>query len=289
MKKITLPNDGERMIPEYHKGWMMYGEHLVRYEGVKSIVADKVVLDIACGTGYGSSILASSAKRVIGVDIDEDTVEYAKQKYGSSKISFLQGEATAIPLEDSSVDVIISFETVEHIKNYKKFLQEIKRVLKPKGLLAISTPNDKTYIEDNPFHQHEFIFSEFLTLLKNNFKNVQPYFQSAWLYSSLLEEDLVNKEWQNSIKTINTFADDPERATYFIMLSSDGKLPRLEPIGGISRTWSEKDERYMHKKIELTEQHVKNLENKITELENKLSGILNSRSYKLSKKLSRLK
>jgi ubiquinone/menaquinone biosynthesis C-methylase UbiE len=289
MKKVVLPNDGERMIPEYHKGWMMYGEHLIRYEGINKAIEGRVVLDIACGSGYGSSMLASSAKKVIGVDIDENTVQYAKQNYGSPKVTFLQGRATAIPIEDSSVDVVVSYETVEHVKEYKKFLSEIKRVLKPKGLLIISTPNDKVYIEDNPFHQHEFVFSELSSLLKINFKNVKPYFQSTWLYSTLFDEDLVKKEWQNNIKTINTIADDPERATYFIMLGSDGKLPVLEPISGISQKWSEKDEREKDKKIVLTEQHAKNLETKIAHLERSLDAITSSKTYKLSEKLANLK
>jgi 2-polyprenyl-3-methyl-5-hydroxy-6-metoxy-1,4-benzoquinol methylase len=289
MAKATLPNDGERMIPEYHKGLELYGEHLARYQIVEPLINNKVVLDIACGSGYGSAILATHAKKVTGIDVDKDAVEYAKANYLSSKINFTHGDASDIPMSDKSVDVIISYETVEHVKDYKKFISETKRVLKKDGVLVISTPNEKTFYDDNPFHKHEFEFMEFLKLLKSKYRNVEPYFQSTWLYNSILDQELVNKEWRQSVDTINTIANGPHKAIFFIMVCSDERLPKLQPLGTISRTWSEKDELLAAKKQALTDQHVTNLEIMIGELQDELKSLKNSRTYKAARRISSIK
>ena len=89
-------------------------EHLHRYCLANLYVTDKVVLDIASGEGYGSNLLSSSAKEVIGVDIDQEAVENAKQKYKKSNLNFKTGSADKIPVADNSIDVLVSFETIEH-------------------------------------------------------------------------------------------------------------------------------------------------------------------------------
>ena len=108
-------------------------EHLHRYHAVRELVKDKVVLDIASGEGYGSAILATSAQSVFGIDIDPEVVKYAQEKYaGTRNIEFLIGQAENIPLPDRSIDVVVSYETIEHLGQsaQERFLQEIKRVLK---------------------------------------------------------------------------------------------------------------------------------------------------------------
>lgn len=146
-----LENDYERMVPEYHEGKLIYAEHVTRYLAAQSVVKDKVVLDIASGSGYGTKILAESAKFVYGVDVNEAAVNYSKKKYASKNIEYLVGDGESIPLKDNSVDVVITFETIEHIKNYSKFLDEVARVLKPDGLAIVSTPNDLEFAEGNHF------------------------------------------------------------------------------------------------------------------------------------------
>src|SRR5690349_4921310 len=114
---------GERLETNIHS--QVTAEHLHRYALAMEYVQDKTVLDIACGEGYGSNLLAQKAKSVVGVDIDKFIVSEAKNKYRKSNLSFLEGSA---PLDDQSIDVVVSFETLEHTSNHEQFLSEIKRV-----------------------------------------------------------------------------------------------------------------------------------------------------------------
>lgn len=152
-------------------------DHLHRYAVAQPYVKGKTVLDIASGEGYGANLLSEAATFVYGVDIDEAAVEAAKQKYQKENIRFQQGSTSAIPLEDHSVDIVISFETIEHHDQHEAMLSEIKRVLRPGGILIISTP-DKLYYSDkrnfnNPFHVKELYQNEFTELLSKYFANQQ--------------------------------------------------------------------------------------------------------------------
>ena len=115
----------------------IYFEHLHRYYAASQLVKDKVVLDIACGEGYGTAILAKTAASVIGVDIDAESIAHATKTYQDAHIRFLQGAADLIPLDDDSVDVVVSYETIEHLdeQTQETFLKEISRVLKSTGTL----------------------------------------------------------------------------------------------------------------------------------------------------------
>ena len=166
-----LPPDGERLITEF-SGQIVH-EHLHRYAVAKQYVADKDVLDIACGEGYGSNFLSQSAKTVVGVDISDLAVSHAQHKYSKANVTFKVGSCTAIPLLDASVDVVVSFETLEHFTDHELFLREVKRILRPDGLLIISSPDKRNYSDmpnyRNPFHLRELYHEEFKQLIHNNF------------------------------------------------------------------------------------------------------------------------
>src|SRR6478672_7942172 len=112
-------------------------EHLHRYAITMALVKGKTVLDIACGEGYGTYFLAQNATNILGVDIDAPTIQKAKQKYIRPNLEFRAGSALAIPEKDNSFDVVVSFETLEHVVEHGTMMGEIKRVLKPKGMLII--------------------------------------------------------------------------------------------------------------------------------------------------------
>jgi glycosyltransferase involved in cell wall biosynthesis/SAM-dependent methyltransferase len=170
---------GERYMPEI--GGNLYLEHMHRYYLAKSFVQGKDVLDIASGEGFGSAILAQDAKSVVGVDISEEVVAHAQNKYTSVNLSFCAGSCEAIPMPDASVDVVVSFETIEHIEAHDAFLKEIKRVLRPKGSLIISTPEKEAYTVAtglvNPFHAKELFRHEFDDLLSRHFNHVSMHGQ----------------------------------------------------------------------------------------------------------------
>ncbi|UQD56145.1 bifunctional 2-polyprenyl-6-hydroxyphenol methylase/3-demethylubiquinol 3-O-methyltransferase UbiG [Flavobacterium sp. K5-23] len=174
-------------------------EHLHRYAIAQKITNNKVVLDIASGEGYGSFLLSKSATKVFGVDIDEESINHAKVKYASSKnIEFSVGSTDAIPLEDRSVDVVISFETIEHHDKHDLMMKEISRVLKKNGVLLISSPEKSIYSSrdpNNPYHIKELTLDDFSDLLKRNFKNVNLFNQRFVIGSliHLIDQDCESK------------------------------------------------------------------------------------------------
>ncbi|HJP96896.1 MAG TPA: class I SAM-dependent methyltransferase [Candidatus Saccharimonadales bacterium] len=235
----SLADTGERMIPAYHKGHMVYGEHIVRYQAALPLVKGKTVLDVASGSGYGSSFLSTTAKKVYGVDVDKDAIAYAKKNYASKNTEFVLGDGTSIPLEDNSVEVVVSFETIEHIEDYETFMKEVKRVLKDDGLFILSTPNDVEFPETNHFHIHEFERTELQKLVARYFKHTKSYYQATWLYNALIDEAGITKEWESPVQTIQTAPVNLDKCIYFYMLCTNRKLTEsVEPLAAISEHWS---------------------------------------------------
>jgi len=165
-------------------------EHLHRYALALELSKDRRVLDIACGEGYGSNLLSGIAKTVIGVDISNETIEHASLKYKRDNLSFIVGSTSSIPLEDSSIDIVVSFETIEHHDEHHKMMEEIRRVMKPEGVLIISSPEKSIYKSrdpDNPYHIKELSLLEFRELLKGYFSNVK-IFDQRFVFGSLINE-----------------------------------------------------------------------------------------------------
>jgi len=184
-----LPWTGERYVPQI-RGTIAL-EHLHRYAYACEYVLGKVVLDIASGEGYGSEMLSRTAHHVYGVDIDATSITHAKLKYNSAKLTFREGCCTEIPLEDASVDVVVSLETIEHITEHVRMMSEVKRVLRPGGILIISSPERHEYSElnkqQNPYHLKELNQDEFISLLEKHFKHTS-FFGQRVIYGSALVE-----------------------------------------------------------------------------------------------------
>jgi SAM-dependent methyltransferase len=172
-----LPNTGERMIPELTDE-ITFRDHIARYRFASGFVRGKRVLDIACGEGYGSAALtAAGASQVIGIDIAPEVVAHARRKYG---VDARVGRAERIDLPDRAFDVVVSFETIEHLTEPTTFLREIARVLSPGGLLILSTPN-KQHSQGgegrNPFHEVEMTEDEFRGAMEEVFGTVRYFSQ----------------------------------------------------------------------------------------------------------------
>ena len=240
-KLESIADTGERMVPEYHKGKLLYGEHIVRYESLKQFISGKRVLDIASGSGYGTKIIGRFAKAVTGVDNNEDAIKYARANFAAENVTYKQGDGLAIPLEDSSVDVVVSLETIEHIEDYEAFLEELKRVLVPDGVAIISTPNDIESPKGNHYHVHEFLFDEARNAFRKHFKNVTPYFQGTWLYTALVGNDNIGTEWRGDIDTLSIAPLKPDQTMYYLFVCSNGKpATEIQPLGAISEHYSVK-------------------------------------------------
>lgn len=238
----VLENDYERMVPEFHQGRLIYAEHVTRYEAAKQIVKDKVVLDIASGSGYGTKILAESAAKVYGVDVNEIAINYSRKNYARDNIEYLVGDGEAIPLEDNSVDVVVTFETIEHIEDYRRFMAELARVLKPDGLAIVSTPNDLEFAEGNHFHLHEFEYNELLSLLGEYFRNIDSYFQSTWKYVAIGTEKELGASFSGTVENLTRKQINDH--LYFYLLASNRKI--TEKITRIAALGEHYSDRQLH-------------------------------------------
>lgn len=154
--------------------------HEVRYRFAAPRCRGRKVLDIACGAGYGSVILAAEAESVIGGDIEEQAVEFARRNYSSPNLRFERMDALAIPIPDASVDAVVSFETIEHVPDAGAFLGEVARILQPGGVFIVSTPvvPVTNHAPRNPHHVVEFSLADFGALLRARFESVELYGQS---------------------------------------------------------------------------------------------------------------
>ncbi len=172
---------GERVVPGKVEPDLL-NEHLSRYLFARPLVEGRYALDVGCGTGYGTAVLAQTARKVLALDVSAESVAFAKTSYPARNADFLVADCRQIPLGSQTIDAAVCFEVIEHLAEQETLLEEIRRVLRPDGLLAISTPNRIYYTEErkevNPFHVREFNFDEFLTLLKRSFAHVEIAFQN---------------------------------------------------------------------------------------------------------------
>ena len=169
----------ERIIPaETPPG--IVALHLKRYQFARKYIVGKRVLDVACGVGYGSLYLAKACRQVVGADIDWVAVDYAQRQYGGREnLAFVQVDAIRTGFAESQFDAVCSFETIEHVRDAGMILGEIKRVLKPEGVLIVSTPRAarSNSRPANPFHHHEWSPADFKRLLRGFFHNVEIFGQ----------------------------------------------------------------------------------------------------------------
>ena len=223
---------GERFIPT-EEGKIQL-EHYHRYAVVRDLVAGKRVLDVACGEGYGSSMLAEVAVAVTGVDISSEAVQHAQATYVKPNLTYLDGSATALPFADASFDVVVSFETIEHLAGQAEMVSELRRVLRPEGILIISSPNRPVYSEEsgehNEFHVKELDFTEFDALLKVQFPAVR-YLGQRMLMGSVIQPlssgpDAL-RAWHMEAGTIQDGSGQMHDPVYFLAIcaASESLLP----------------------------------------------------------------
>lgn len=233
--RIPRPNQpleftGERMTSAVD-GQIEF-EHYHRYCMARDLCANFDVLDVASGEGYGAALLAHTARSVTGVEIDAATVKHAKANYIADNLRFMQGDALALPLGDDSVDVVVSFETLEHVSDQELFIAEVRRVLRDGGLFIVSTPDRHVYSslerEPNPYHVLELSCSEFTDLLEQKFTHSRILSQRPILGSVLaLENEIGWRGYERRSSELIEASDGLPRADYLIGIATDGPLPSL--------------------------------------------------------------
>lgn len=168
----------ERVSNDEKGRW--WGEHLFRYLVVKDYLkGNEKILDIACGSGYGAALLAKALNTgsVIGGDLDQGAVDYCNSRFKELPVTFEVLDIFNLPFKKETFDIITSFETIEHVKDGALMLSKLEEVLKPNGLLFLSTPNfpvnsPKGFIE-NPYHIHEYTIGELRSLVLEKFEIVK--------------------------------------------------------------------------------------------------------------------
>ncbi len=180
---------GERIIPKQLKptnGMLL--EHIARYYFAVPYVQGRV-LDLACGTGYGSHMLAKERKRevteIVAVDNDEETIRYANREYHHQKIVFQTGDAADPSLPDKLgvFDTIVSFETIEHVADERTFMDNLYQMLKPGGMLVLSSPfgRGRGMPTSEPYHMHQLTPEEFEGLF-DRYVDTHIYYQRGVVF-----------------------------------------------------------------------------------------------------------
>lgn len=198
MSDSILEFTGERFTPECVRE--IWYEHLHRYAFAAPLAKGRRVLDAACGEGYGSALLAAQASEVLGLDVSASTVEHARRRYAAQpNLRFEIADVTALDaLPAASFDLIVSFETLEHVEAQEAMLDGFARLLAPGGLLLVSTPDRRTYSDltglRNEFHVRELYRDEFEALLQARFAQRRMFGQKL-LFQSVLWDAAERQSW----------------------------------------------------------------------------------------------
>lgn len=224
----------ERMVDVPALDSQMENEHRHRYRTAARFARGKRVLDAACGSGYGSAILAEQAASVVGIDYSSAVIGYCSKTYQKENLSFQTMSAADLTFPDSSFDMVVSFETVEHLtqEDQTRFLAGIRRVLAEDGLLIISSPNKGIWEgtvnrAENRHHLHELTQPEFQTLLSRHFRHTAFFYQS-YPSLSLITPRKAREALQVHCSENYTGADP---AAYLIAVCSN--RPLEEDLSGI--------------------------------------------------------
>jgi O-antigen biosynthesis protein len=231
---------GERFVPWWQDYVIAY-EHVHRYAFSVSHARGKRVLDLACGEGYGASLLAQTAHWVVGADIEATTLAHASVHHACSNIRYLKMNADHWPFLPASFDLIVSFETIEHLRSQGAFLRSVKEAITGRGMLILSTPRADGTSGDasghNPYHQHELEREELMGLLGEHFRHTrllgQRFIASSVIASSQGEWFIGSEERLTPLPTEidGTNLDYPLASQselqpkYYVALCSDAALP----------------------------------------------------------------
>ena len=219
----TLLWTGERFIPG-HGGETLALEHIHRYTLAESLCSGKHVLDLGCGSGYGTKMLGrAGAASVLAVDVDPEAARFVRANYTEPSVAI--ASATSLPFRNASLDIVVSFEVIEHITDPEGLVGEAHRVLQPNGILLVSTPNKSVYNEfrtsPNPYHVAEMELIEFRDLLLRHFGHVELLAQKVALASVLWPVSGADAE------SVLNHPAPPPAPPYVVALCSDSPIPSI--------------------------------------------------------------
>ena len=279
-----LPFTGERFIPGTRgEIWI---EHWHRYHFARRWAAGRDVLDVACGEGYGTALLAKDAASVTGVDISPEAIAHARKAYAAlANVRFESAPCTRLPLADASIDVAVSFETLEHIAEQAAFLDEIARVLRPGGVFILSCPNRLEYSDrrgfENPFHVKELYREELAALVGARFPHAGWYGQRPSFFSLIAPEGAPAAAGE----LLEVEEADPARASprlehplYFMLVASRdaAALASIPPVLSVLADrgdWVHRDYEKVMQELGITVQRGEALERQVADRERSIATL----------------
>lgn len=230
--------DIDRLSPDGKNDYLSQ-QHLARYDFVqKNYTFSGRVLDVACGTGYGTMMLKNAGFDIIGVDIDAEQIKENQRVWGEER--FNVADVMNLPYEDDSFDAVVSFETIEHVYDGEAFFKEVKRVLKPGGIIICSTPNIK-YTAHPEFHLKEYTPDEFYNLASKYFEEVKSFAQyfryvdrvrdkTKWVLTDAIVRTLTLLQIKNLIKNI---LNSLKKTSSNEVSERDGEIGAQRPMSNI--------------------------------------------------------
>ena len=260
----------ERFDPDVMGGSLLEAEHLARYRWAGALVEGKRVLDAGCGTGYGSELLAhQGAAEVVGVDVDAEVIDAASAP-GSGTATFAVADLRELPADLGEFDVVVCFEVLEHIREPEAALDRLAAVLRPGGILAVSSPNRDVYPPGNPFHEREFTPEELAEALSARFAHVRLVRQQDWLAAALFDDEDFAALDALQVPVAKALPGEPGRELYSVGLAGDSELPAVPPFVMLTRTadlrWWEEVVQGLRDELAATKQHVSELEAYVEQL-----------------------
>ena len=216
---MAIEFTGERVIPG-QVDTDLWNEHFARYAFAARLARGKRVLDMGCGAGYGSAELAKHASKVTGLDVSSEAVSYAREHFPAGNVEFLESSAAAVPCPDQCFDLIVAFEVIEHLAEWRRLLEEARRLMAPGGQFIVSTPN-KSYYQatravsgPNPYHAHEFEFDEFREALAEFFPHTTLFFENH--SDGIVFQAIGSTAATAADLLMEVSAPDPAKAHFFI-------------------------------------------------------------------------
>jgi SAM-dependent methyltransferase len=238
---------GERVIPGLVDA-DLFNEHISRYRfAAQFATPEMAILDAGCGTGYGSAEF--HARAIAAVDLSPEAVAHAAAHYARPNALFAAATCAALPFADATFDLVVSFEVIEHLPDYRALLSEARRVLKPGGLFLVSTPNRDYYAESraeagpNPFHVREFDYAEFTQILSGFFPHAEIWTQnhSDSIVFSPVSPTPVSP---TNAAVESAGASDPHTAHFYVAACSDRPIaprPLFAWIPSVANTLRERE------------------------------------------------
>ncbi|MGH7904610.1 MAG: class I SAM-dependent methyltransferase [Candidatus Dormibacteraceae bacterium] len=223
---------GERCVPWLGRLEVVY-EHLHRYAFASRLAEGREVLDLGCGEGYGTCILAQRARRVTGVEIDPAAVLHARANYRLPNAEFVEGSALDLrEFRDGSQGLVVCFEVIEHLAEQQRVLDEVRRVLGKGGMFVVSTPDRQVYRRDqerNPFHVRELDQQEFRDFLHSRFEHVAVWGQVSGASSLILplggDAGVLETSTAAFPGGVAEVVAGPPAPAYLVAIASDRPIP----------------------------------------------------------------